>query len=317
MKLILRVFFFFIISAKLFAQAPASANKLIYLDSLWTPGTPENYKYTRLIEDYYSEKKSYVYKDHYKSGAIKYIANTTNKDVIINEGQAVSYYENGNKKSSVSYVNSKKTGKEFNWYENGNLKSELEYSDYKKGEVDFKVNNYWTPNKEQTVTAGNGKVEDTSYDIEQSGTIKDGFPDGIWKGKNLKSKYIFTEQYENGKLISGKSIDSLNIEHRYKIISEKPLPKNGIDSFYRYFSSKMVIPVDIRNKVSGKIYMTFIVDETGNLVDPKVIKGVGYGLDENAIQIIKEAKKWNPGLIRGIPARILYKLPITIVKNGQ
>ena len=75
----------------------------------------------------------------------------------------------------------------------------------------------------------------------------------------------------------------------------------------------MHIPALARNKVSGKIYMTFIVDEEGNLVEPKVIKGVGYGLDENAIKLINEAQKWNPGIYRGIPTRVLYKLPITII----
>ncbi|MNR64292.1 hypothetical protein D3C85_1868850 [compost metagenome] len=48
-------------------------------------------------------------------------------------------------------------------------------------------------------------------------------------------------------------------------------------------------------------------------MEPKIIKGIGFGIDENAIQLIKEAQKWNPGKIRGIPVRALYKLPITIM----
>jgi TonB family protein len=77
----------------------------------------------------------------------------------------------------------------------------------------------------------------------------------------------------------------------------------------------MYIPLEARNKAYGKIYLTFIVDKDGSLVEPKILKGVGYGLDEIAILAIKNAKKWNPGTKRGIPLRVLYSLPITIAKN--
>jgi antitoxin component YwqK of YwqJK toxin-antitoxin module len=316
MKLILHLFFFLTISTKLFAQAPTSKDKVIYLDSTWVESTPDNYKYIRVIEGYYSNQKTYVFKEYFRSKKLKTIGATSDRDILQEEGPILYYYENGNKKLSVTYSKRKKTGREFNWYENGNLKSELDYFETKKGEVQFKVNNYWNLNKEQTVINGNGKVEDTSNQLEQNGIIKDGFPDGEWKGKNLKRKYTFTENYENGKLISGTSIDSLNVEHQYKTISERPVPKKGIDSFYRYFSRNMVIPVEARNKVSGKIYLSFIVDAEGNLVNPRILKGLGYGLDESAIAVIAGSEKWIPGIERGIPSRALYSIPITIVKNG-
>lgn len=313
MKQILRLLFFLLISAKIFSQNPSDTNKIIYLDSMWTPTTQENYKYTRIIEDYYSDKKSYVYKDFYKSGKLKFIAITLDKDVIINDGQAVSYYENGNKKYTVNYVKDKRSGREFTWYENGNIKSEIDYSEGKKGKVEGKINNFWNPEKERIVADGNGHYSDKSENSEQSGEIKNGEPNGTWKGKEFKTKSSFIEMYKNGELVSGITTDSLNIKHTYDTKHLKPSPKNGLNSFYNYIGKSIRIPSDAKNKVSGKIYMTFIVDEEGNLVDPKIVKGVGYGLDENAIQLIKEAKKWNPGKIRGIPVRVLYKLPITII----
>lgn len=313
MKQTLRLLFFILISLKAFSQNSVAANKLIYLDSMWVPSTQENYKYIRLIEEYYSDKKSYVYKDYYKSGKLKFIANTLDKDIIKNEGQALSYYENGNKKNTVNYVSSRKSGREFNWYENGNLKSEIDYFEGKKDKVESKINNFWNSEKERIVEDGNGYYSDKTENNEEAGKIKDGQPDGLWTGKNLKKKSSFSEIYENGKLISGTTTDSLNIKYTYTIKHLEPSPKNGINSFYSYVGKSLRIPVEVKNKVSGKIYMTFIVDEEGNLVEPKVLKGVGYGIDENAIQLIKEAKKWNPGKNRGVPVRVLYKLPITII----
>ena len=113
MKLILHVFIFFAISTKLFSQTATPASKITYLDSSWVESTEDNYKYIRIVEEYFSDKKAYVLKEYYKSKALKMIGTTTDKDVIKREGQFVYYYENGNKKSTVNYQNNKKTGKEF------------------------------------------------------------------------------------------------------------------------------------------------------------------------------------------------------------
>lgn len=317
MKLILRFFIFFIISTKLFSQTAIPASKITYLDSSWVESTEDNYKYIRIIEDYFSDKKAYVLKEYYKSKVLKTIGTSTDKDVIKREGQFVYYYDNGNKKSTVNYQNNKKTGKEFNWYENGNIKSEFEYFTTKEDETDYKLNNYWNAQKEQQVISGNGDLDYKDEYIEEAGKVKNGLRDGIWKGKFLKSKYSFTENHANGKLVSGITVDSLNIEHPYTIAEQRPVPKKGIKSFYSYIGKSIYIPVEARNKAYGKIYMTFIVDKDGSLVEPKILKGVGYGIDEIAMKAIKNAKSWNPGTKRGIPVRVLYSLPITIAKNGQ
>lgn len=317
MKLILRVFFFCIISTKLYPQTATPVGKKVYLDSAWVESTEDNYKYIRIVEDYFSEKKTYIVKEYYKSNVLKMIGSTTDKDIIKKQGQFVYYYENGNKKSTVNYLDNKKIGKQFSWYENGNIKSEREYYTDKNDETDYKVNNYWNEQKEQKIIAGNGDLEHISKSIEEAGRIKNGLRDGIWKGKYLKSKYSFVENYENGKLVSGITTDSLNIEHPYTIVEQRPTPKKGMNSFYSYIGKSIYIPVEARNVAYGKIYITFIVDKDGRLVELKILKGIGYGLDEIAIKAIKNAKSWNPGTRRGIPARVLYSLPITIAKNGR
>lgn len=316
MKLILRALLLFIFSTKLFSQTGITASKTIYLDSIFIESTEENCRYIRIIEDYYSEKKSYVYKDYYKSEAIKSIGTSLNRNCIEPEGQFITYYENGNKKSITTFSNNQKVGKAFNWYESGNPKSEIEYLENKKGKAEYKINNYWSPEKEQIVKDGNGEYIVIEKYYEERGKIRDGFEDGEFKGKNLKNKSTFIENYKKGKLISGITTDSLNIKHYYTQVEQPPGPKIGLHSFHTYIERTMDIPTKIRNKVYGKIYLTFTVDEEGNLIEPKIVKGLGYGLDESVIKAIKGVKKWNPAIIRGIPVPVLYSLPITIVKKG-
>lgn len=316
MKHLIRFLILILISKSAFSQNPVALSKLIYLDSTSAETTVDNYDYIRIVEKYYSQQKSYTFKEYYKSQALKAVGTTVDKDFIKLNGQHISYYENGTKKSTVNYLNNIKTGKEFNWYENGEIKSELEYYELKNKVTESKINNFWNNQKEQTVIDGNGYYLDRSEFSEESGNIKNGQPDGTWTGKHFKKKLSFTESYENGKLISGITTDSLNIKHFYTIKEQPPLPKKGIYSFYHYVGSSMRITPEAKKKnISGKILLSFVVDEEGNLVDPKIIKRIGYGLDENAINIIKGAKKWNPGICRGIPVRVVYSIPITITKN--
>lgn len=317
MKLILSIIIFLFLSTKIFSQETSSTNKTVFLDSLWNETTDENYKYIRVIERYYTNQKTYVYKDYYKSKILQMIGKSSDKDVIREEGQYLYYYENGNKKTSTNYASGRHTGREFNWYEDGTLKSEIEYFKDKKGETKYKINNYWNPQHEQTVIKGNGFFEDIDKSYQRSGKLKDGLPEGVWKGKNSTCQCSYVENFENGKLISGVSIDSSKTEHNYSIIRQKASPKKGINSFYKYVAHNIKIPLEVQQNVSGQIFMNFAIDKEGNLIEPKILKGIGYGLDEQVIALIKGAEKWNPELERGIPIRINYSFPITFAKNNQ
>ncbi|UQD55036.1 energy transducer TonB [Flavobacterium sp. K5-23] len=312
MKFNLHLALFFLIPFLSISQTPVS--KITYMDSLWKETTEENYKYYRIVKEYYSDKKIYNVIDHYKSGAIYMVGKSNNKDYLNKDGQFIYYYENGNKKTISNFDKGKQTGKQYNWYENGKPKSEIEYIEIKNETTpELNINQYWDANNNQKVIDGNGDYEDLSETLFESGKTKNGLHEGVWKGYGIKPKYTYTENYENGKLISGTSIDSSNIEHSYKKVNQYPVPKRGMNNFYSYIGKSMSIPIAARNTVSGKIYLTFVIETDGSVVDIKIIKGIGYGIDEEAIRVIKDYKYWNPGILRGIPIRVLYSIPITIV----
>lgn len=62
--------------------------------------------------------------------------------------------------------------------------------------------------------------------------------------------------------------------------------------------------------VSGRVFVQFIVDENGNVVDPVVTRGIGAGCDEEAIRAVSQAK-FKPGKQRGQSVRVKMSLPIT------
>ena len=61
--------------------------------------------------------------------------------------------------------------------------------------------------------------------------------------------------------------------------------------------------------IEGRVFLQFIVNERGEVENPRVIRGIGGGCDEEALRAIKKAK-FKPGLQRGRPVRVQYNLPV-------
>jgi protein TonB len=61
--------------------------------------------------------------------------------------------------------------------------------------------------------------------------------------------------------------------------------------------------------IEGRVIIQFIVTENGTVEDPRVIRGIGGGCDEEALRVVKQAQ-FEPGRQRGNPVRVQYSLPI-------
>lgn len=302
----------FLLVTKLCFSQSAAIDRKIYLDSTWNETTSENYKYYRIVKDYYSDKDLYVINDYYKSGVLQMEGTSKTKDDASKEGEFVFYYENGNKKTVTNYVKSRPNGKNFEWYENGNKKLEGEYIENEKTFVgELKVFQFWNSKNVQTVIDGNGDYEQVEENFFASGKLKDGLKDGLWEGYDKKIGYTFSENYANQKLISGVSIDSSKVSRNYKVVELKPVPKRGYEDFYKYVGKKFQVP-NMPKGVGGKIFLKFIVDKEGQIIDPKILKGIGYGADEEAIRVVSSYTNFAPGEVRGIKVRCTFSLPISI-----
>lgn len=61
--------------------------------------------------------------------------------------------------------------------------------------------------------------------------------------------------------------------------------------------------------IEGRVFVQFVVDERGRVLNPKVIRGIGGGCDQAAVEAVKQAK-FKPGMQRGRPVKVQYSLPI-------
>lgn len=68
-------------------------------------------------------------------------------------------------------------------------------------------------------------------------------------------------------------------------------------------------PEAIRAGIEGRVTVQFIVDENGDVINPKVIRGIGGGCDEEALRVVSQAK-FTPGTQRGRNVAVQMSLPI-------
>jgi len=67
-----------------------------------------------------------------------------------------------------------------------------------------------------------------------------------------------------------------------------------------------------RIKLEGTVYIEAIIDEKGDVIESKIIKKIGGGLDQEALNAVASTK-FHPGLQRGKPVKVRITIPIKFV----
>ncbi len=93
----------------------------------------------------------------------------------------------------------------------------------------------------------------------------------------------------------------------FVVVENPPVLIGGIASVQQ----RIVYPELARNAgIEGRVIVQFVVGKDGSILNPRVVRGIGGGCDEAALEALKYAK-FQPGLQRGVPVNVSYSLPIT------
>lgn len=72
-------------------------------------------------------------------------------------------------------------------------------------------------------------------------------------------------------------------------------PYGGRRAYKQYLEKNMQYPEQaLAENIEGKVTIQFTVESSGQISDFKVLKGIGYGCDDEVIRLVKEGPKWNP-----------------------
>jgi len=110
---------------------------------------------------------------------------------------------------------------------------------------------------------------------------------------------------------------SMSSDPVFSAVEQVPEFKGGINAFGKFLATNIRYPKDAREKnIQGRVIATFVVEKDGSLSDFKVLRGIGYGCDEEAIRVLKLSPEWKPGTQNGRVVRVQYSVPISFTLAG-
>ena len=84
----------------------------------------------------------------------------------------------------------------------------------------------------------------------------------------------------------------------------------GDGEFYKYLAKNIKYPKKERRKnIQGRVFVTFVVTEVGEIKDAKVLRGVSKAIDEEALRVINSMPLWKPGTQDGRAVKVSYNVP--------
>ena len=67
----------------------------------------------------------------------------------------------------------------------------------------------------------------------------------------------------------------------------------------------------LSNQIEGKVFVSFTVNPKGEVTDVQIVKGLGYGIDEETIRAIKTLPRFIPGKQNGREVSVSFTVPVT------
>ena len=97
-------------------------------------------------------------------------------------------------------------------------------------------------------------------------------------------------------------------------VEQMPEYPGGNEAIYKFLGKEIQYPAAAtRANVSGRVTLQFVVEKDGTVGAVNVMKGIGFGCDEEAVRAVKELTKktkFRPGMQNGKPVRVWYTLPV-------
>lgn len=90
--------------------------------------------------------------------------------------------------------------------------------------------------------------------------------------------------------------------------AEKEECANG--ELMKYLGKVQYPKIAIDNDIQGKVFVRFVIDETGKVTNVEIARGTDKLLDQAALNHVKAMPSWTPGKQRGKAVKVQYVVPI-------
>lgn len=107
-----------------------------------------------------------------------------------------------------------------------------------------------------------------------------------------------------------------NTDKVFEKVDKMPEYPGGLEALMTEVAQNVTYPVEAKkNKVEGKVFVSFIIDEKGKVTNAKVQKGVDPQLDNEALRVVKLLKDWTPAQQDNKNVKVSMVLPVKFALN--
>lgn len=111
-------------------------------------------------------------------------------------------------------------------------------------------------------------------------------------------------------------IEEEDDEEFFMVVENMPEFPGGDLGLMKYIQKNVKYPpIAKQYNITGKVYVSFIVEKSGYVSNVKVVRGVDKNLDAEAVRVVNSLPKYKPGKQRGKPARVMFTIPINFTLN--
>ena len=102
----------------------------------------------------------------------------------------------------------------------------------------------------------------------------------------------------------------------FKVVEQQAEFPGGMEALYAYLGENIKFPARATEaQQSGTVRLRFVVNEDGSITNVEVVRGAGYGMDEEATRVVKKMPNWKPGKNNGKAVKSYFNLPIKFVMH--
>ncbi len=179
--------------------------------------------------------------------------------------------------------------------------------DSKKSEQKEETKEEVVDSPEVTTPETEVDAENTWIDPSEAENLTNTWVDEEDKGElsNTWAEDAFAEEL-SGSASSNSWVDA-DGETIYKKTEVPPEFVGGKDALFKYINDNIEYPDDVER---GSVYVAFVLTKDGDIRDARIVKGINEGCDKEALRLINNMPKWDPGMEKGKIVSSVYGLPI-------
>jgi TonB family protein len=150
-------------------------------------------------------------------------------------------------------------------------------------------------------------------------------PVGLWKFYDWSGELEQEYDFGTGELVSDVLLPDLKerpfkiikgADTLYSVLERPPVYIGGKTNMQSDMMRNYRMPLVLLAKLSGSVRVGFTIDSTGRPADYRVIQGMGFGCDEEALKMVKQMPgKWVPAIFHGAPVKVEHLVVVFFKGN--